>query len=38
MLEEPGLHFMKVVYGCAYSTVKEIIDSDEVLEQKVIEL
>lgn len=38
ILEEAGLHFIKVVYGCPYSTVKEIIDSDEVLEQKVIEL
>lgn len=38
ILEEAGLHFIKVVYGCPYSAMKEIIDSDEVLDQKVIEL
>ena len=38
ILEEAGLRFIKVVYGCPYSTMKEIIDSDEVLDQKVIEL
>lgn len=38
ILEEAGLKFLKVVYGCPYSEVKEIIDTDEVLERKVIEL
>lgn len=38
VLEEAGLEFIKVVYGCPFSEVKEIIDTDEVLERKVIEL
>lgn len=38
ILEEAGLQFIKVIYGCPYSAHKEIIDTDEMLEQKVIEL
>lgn len=38
VLEEAGLKFLKVVYGCPFSEVKEIIDTDEVLERKVIAL
>lgn len=38
VLEEAGLRFLKVVYSCPFSEVKEIIDTDEVLERKVIEL
>lgn len=38
VLEKAGLNFIKVVYGCPFSKVKEFIDTDEVLERKVIEL
>lgn len=38
ILEGAGLKFIKIVYGCPYSETKELIDSDEALERKVIEL
>lgn len=38
VLEEAGLCFIKIVYGCPYSENKEIIASEEELEKKVIEL
>lgn len=38
VLEKAGLKFIKVVYGCPFSEIKEIIDTDAVLERKVIEL
>ena len=38
VLGEAGLHFIKIVYGCPYSENKEIIASEEALENKVIEL
>lgn len=38
VLEEAGLRFIKIVYGCPYSENKEIIASEEALERKVIEL
>lgn len=37
-LEEAGLRFIKIVYGCPHSLIKEIIETDEMLERKVIEL
>jgi hypothetical protein len=38
LLEEAGLKFIKIIYGCPYSENKEIIASDDALERKVIEL
>lgn len=38
VLQDAGLQFMKIIYGCPYSEQKEIIASDEELERKVIEL
>lgn len=37
-LQEAGLKFIKIVYGCPYSERREIIATDEDLENKVIEL
>lgn len=36
--KEAGLKFIKIVYGCPYSERREIIATDEDLENKVIEL
>ncbi len=38
VLQGAGLQFIKIIYGCPYSGIKEIIASDEELERKVIEL
>lgn len=38
VLQEAGLNFIKIVYGCPYSENKEFIASEEELEKKVIEL
>jgi hypothetical protein len=38
ILQQAGLRFIKIIYGCPYSENKEIISSDEALERKVIEL
>lgn len=38
VLQDAGLTFIKIVYGCPYSEKKEIIESDEALERKVLEL
>ena len=38
VLQSAGLQFIKIIYGCPYSEIKEIIASDEELERKVIEL
>ena len=38
ILQEAGLSFIKIIYGCPYSERKELIASDEELERKVIEL
>lgn len=38
VLQDAGLEFIKVVYGCPYSEKKEIIASDMELERNVIEL
>lgn len=38
VLQSAGLQFIKIIYGCPYSEVKEIIASDDELERKVIEL
>lgn len=38
LLQEAGLKFIKIIYGCPYSETKEIIVSEEALERKVIEL
>ena len=38
VLQGAGLQFIKIIYGCPYSEVKEIIASDDELERKVIEL
>ncbi|MBO5525546.1 MAG: hypothetical protein J5993_02225 [Clostridia bacterium] len=38
VLMDAGLKFIKIVYGCPYSISKEIIDSEESLTNKVIEL
>lgn len=38
VLQEAGLKFIKIVYGCPYSERREIIATDEDLENKVIEL
>lgn len=38
ILQEAGLSFIKLVYGCPHSERKEIIASDEELRKKVIEL
>lgn len=38
ILRDAGLHFIKVVHGCPYSNNKEIIQSEEMLNSKVIEL
>ena len=38
VLQEAGICFIKIVYGCPYSENKEIITSKEELEKKVIEL
>lgn len=38
VLQQEGLRFIKIIYGCPYSEVKEIIASEEELERKVIEL
>ena len=38
VLQGVGLQFIKIIYGCPYSEIKEIIASDEELERKVIEL
>ena len=35
---DAGLRFIKIVYGCPYSMTKEIIDSEETLANKVIDL
>lgn len=37
-LEEAGLKFIKIVYGCPHSLIKEVIETDEMLERKIIEL
>lgn len=38
VLQNAGLHFIKIIYGCPYSEQKEIIASASELERKVIEL
>ena len=38
LLEEAGLSFIKIVYGCPYSEKKEVIASEDALNRKVIEL
>lgn len=38
ILQDAGLNFIKVIYGCPYSEQKEIIRSAEEMERKVIEL
>lgn len=38
VLQQEGLKFIKIIYGCPHSEMKEIIDSEEALERKVIEL
>lgn len=38
VLQDAGLNFIKVIYGCPYSERKEIICSAEEMERKVIEL
>lgn len=38
VLQDVGLNFIKVIYGCPYSEQKEIIRSAEEMERKVIEL
>lgn len=38
VLQDAGLHFIKIIYGCPYSEQKEIIASASELERKVIEL
>lgn len=38
VLMDAGLRFIKIVFGCPYSKAKEIIDSEDVLTHKVIEL
>lgn len=38
VLQNAGLRFIKIIYGCPYSERKEMITSDEDLEKKVIEL
>ena len=37
-LQDAGLKFIKIIYGCPYSERKEIIESNEELKNKVIEL
>lgn len=37
-LQNVGLKFIKIIYGCPYSEKKEIIASEEELKRKVIEL
>lgn len=38
VMEDSGIKFIKVIYDCPYSSVKEIIDTDDLLIQKVLEL
>ncbi len=38
ILQNAGLNFIKVIYGCPYSEKKEIIRSSTEMERKVIEL
>lgn len=38
VLQDSGLKFIKIIYGCPYSEKKEIIASDDELKRKVIEL
>lgn len=38
VLEDAGLRFLKVIYGCPYSMEKQFIHSESDLEQKVISL
>lgn len=37
-LQDSGLEFIRIIYGCPYSEKKEIIASDDALKRKVIEL
>lgn len=38
ILSDAGLCFIKVIYGCPYSVKRKIIDTEELLLQKVIDL
>lgn len=38
ILKDAGLEFIKIIYGCPYSEIKDIIVSEKALECKVIEL
>lgn len=38
ILQESGISFIKLVYGCPYSEQKEIIVSEDMLNRKIIEL
>lgn len=38
ILQNAGLRFLKVIYGCPYSEKKYLINSEKDLERKVIEL